>query len=384
MKSFLNFPRALLAASLLAVSALPTLAADAKTEALRDAQDELAILKNKYTDEHPRVVEQKQRIAQLQRRIDENRRTPIHDPIIRTEVRILMPKDGGGSDLLANPTLITRPGQNASLSIGAISIDLGSSVDDQNNITTNLELSMDGIPGKPAEKEKLPAVRTRPGERAVVPFPGGPKIEIVASFLEPKGISVDFPGGSLAQLLDAISKSSSEPFNMIASNDALALNVPAFSIRNAGSRDLAEALAQFLPGYRVDLPAEKADRDGQPIFTIKAREPVSQENSGSRTRRPNTNNTSYPLTQFLQGQIPVDQVIDSINQAWALDPSNKPEDLKVKYHEATGILMISSRDERGLPLVERVISSLREQAQYLAVEAAQQNSATTPKPAPKF
>jgi hypothetical protein len=366
-------------ASLFAFPASPAFAADAKTDSLNAANDELATLKNKYADNHPRVIEQHQRIAQLQSRIDNEKpaATP-RNAIIRTEVRILMPKTGGGVELIAAPTLITQSGQEASLSIGAFGIVLNSSVDEQNNITSSMELSMNTADGKPGEKAKLPLIKTRPGERSTIPVPGGILVEILATLVEPKGISVDFPGGTLAQLLTAISNSGSQPFNLIASKEALALPLPQFSLRNVGPRDLALALDQLLVGYIVDFPTEKTERDGLPVFTLRATEPVHQQNAETKQRPSRA--TSYPITQLLQAQMPIDKVIDSINAAWTLDPANKPDDLKVKYHEGTGILLVSSRDERALALVDRMIMSLREQAEYLKYKAAQTQSPSVEQP----
>jgi hypothetical protein len=381
MKALLHPARALFAASLLAVFTSPSFA-DAKTETLQNAHDELAVLKNKYTDTHPRVVEQKQRIAQLQRRLDEQISVARYSaPIIRAQLAVQLNNQAGPERLFSN-TLVTQSTQEASMTVGDLTVRLTAISDDQGNITTTLKLIHQASRQVDPLVFNFPSLKTRSGEFATIS--SGPyTVQVHAILVDPKGISVDFPGGSLAQLLGAISnQSGSVPFNMIASNDALALAVPAFSVRNAGPRDLALALDQLLVGYVVDFPTDKAERDGQPIFTIRASESVRQESS--EPKQLPSKATSYPVTQLLQAQIPIDKVIDSINAAWTLDPVNKPDDLKVKYHEATGILLISARDDRALKLVDRMIGSLREQAEYLKYKAAQSSSSTNPAPvAPK-
>jgi hypothetical protein len=322
-------------------------------------------------DANPRVIEQKQRIDQLQRRLTDEQSGQALSPIIRTKVKVrfLSAKE---DKTIFDSTLITQSLQESRLRVGEISVSLTSSVDQQSNITTALDVST-GSSGP----IKLPSAKSRPGQ--LITINEGPVIvDIVADILEPKGISVDFPGGTLAQLLTAISNSGSQPFNLIASKEALALPLPQFSLRNVGPRDLALALDQLLVGYIVDFPTEKTERDGLPVFTLRATEPVHQQNAETKQRPSRA--TSYPITQLLQAQMPIDKVIDSINAAWTLDPANKPDDLKVKYHEGTGILLVSSRDERALALVDRMIMSLREQAEYLKYKAAQTQSPSVEQP----
>ncbi|MGC4075316.1 MAG: hypothetical protein QM760_23000 [Nibricoccus sp.] len=386
MKSLLHPARLLLVTSLLALSPSPAFA-QSKTEALKNAQDELAILKNKYTDEHPQVVEQKLRITQLQRRVDdENQKgndlgkvaadvrarraarqsgeqSSTTNPIIRTEIRLLTPKADGGFDVIAAPTLISQSGQDSSLSFGAYSIVLNSSVDDQSNITTSIELTTNNPDGKPAEKTKLPRVTNRPGITSTLSVKDQPTVEITATLVDPKGISVDFPGGSLSQLLTAISKSSSEPFNLIASSDALALAVPKFSVRNARPRDLALALDQLLVGYRIDF-AGSGDPGASPtIFTLRSNESypaVVPAVAVSPEKKEQFR--SYPLA-LLGNKFPVDEVIATLNAAWTLDPGHRPADLRIKHHAATNILLVSSSEQSALNIVEGVMQSLALEAQ---------------------
>ncbi len=404
MKSLLRPALTLLSAALLALSISSTFAADAKTESLRNAQDELAILKTKYTDEHPQVVEQKLRITQLQRRVDDenqkrndlgkvaeevrarraarqsSEQSATANPIIRTEIRLLTPKADGSFDVIAAPALITQSGQEASLSTGSYTITVNSSVDDQSNITTSLELATNNPDGKPSERVKFPLVKSRPGTTSTVNVKDAPTVEIIATLVDPKGISVDFPGGSLAQLLAAISKSNSEPFNLIAPHDALALAVPQFSVRNVSPRNLALALDQILDGYIVDFPKGETERDGQPIFTIRPSQiqPPAAKHEKAKPER----FKSYPIDRIVLGQIPVEKVIEAINSAWTLDPANKIEDLKLKYHTATGTLLVSTREEAALITTDQVISSLRDQAEFLQYKVSQPPSAVTPKPKP--
>jgi hypothetical protein len=412
MKTCFISVRALLVATLLAFCASPiNAAADAKTESLKNAQDELATLKNKYTDTHPRVIEQNQRITQLQHRIDEDRQERAESKervnaevrrrrelrattseargdgkqsvlpnaeIIRTEVRLVNPKPDGSVDLLASPTLITQSGQEASLSMGAFGIVLHSSIDEQNNITTSIELSINGSDGKPAEKIKLPLVKNRPGALSTINVAGAPSVEIRATLVDPKGISVDFAGGTLAQLLAAIDESNSEAFNLIASNEALGLPIPQFSLRNVSPHNLALALNQIVEGYTVDFPRGEREREGQPVFTIRSN---LTSNSASKSEKPKGEQfRSYAINRAVLNQIPVDQVIEAINAAWKLDSAHRAEDLTLKYHATTGILLVSSRDGNALQTTNQVIDSLREQAEFLQHLATKPTPAINPKP----
>ena len=367
MKSFLSPSRALLAASLLVLSTSPVLAADAKTESLKNAQDELAILKNKYTDTHPQVIEQKQRIAQLQRHIDEENptATSVTPAIIRTELKVQQRTPGGKTETKITPTLVTQAAQEARITTGNFSVKLTSATDEQNNITSSVEISRDFPVNTPEHglypPVKFPAVKSRSGQLVSVQA-GDLIVEILAALVEPKGISVDFPGGTLAQLLTAISNSGSQPFNLIASKEALSLPLPQFSLRNVGPRDLALALDQLLVGYVVDFPTDKAERDGLSVFTLRS----NQSSTTAQVEPPqNERFASYPLGAVLQNKIQVNDVIDTINTAWLLDPSHLPEGLKLKYHAATGILLVSSRYQSGLDIAHNIIANLSQQAEFL-------------------
>jgi|GEM_PF-5501826 len=399
-------------ASLLALPSSFTRAAeDAKTGTPQHAPNELAALGDGHTDTSSGAVEQQQRIAQLQRRIDEEREqhekqrekvnaevrkkraartsndgsnhengsvVSTQSPIIRTEIRLLTPNADGDFDVLAAPTLITQAGQETSLSSGAFAIGLRSSVDEQNNITTSAELTIVGPDGEPSKKIQLPSVKNRPGVRSTVSVENGPTVEMVATLVDPKSISVDFPGGSLADFLVALSKSGSEPFNMIAPSDALALTVPQLSVRNVSPHNLALALDQLLVGYLIDFPKGEYEREGTPIFTIRA---DPSHRTEPKPERPKPERfMSYPINRYVLNQIPINQVIEAINTAWTLDPAHKSEDLKLKYHAATGILLVSSREESALKTADQVIGSLREQAEFLEHLASQPAPVITPKP----
>ncbi|MGC4074342.1 MAG: hypothetical protein QM760_17885 [Nibricoccus sp.] len=164
-----------------------------------------------------------------------------------------------------------------------------------------------------------------------------PTVEITATLVDPKGISVDFPGGSLSQLLTAISKSSSEPFNLIASSDALALAVP---IVRTCLRDLALALDQLRLGYRIDF-AGSGDPGASPtIFTLRSNESYPARRTGC-CRFPGKH-PQLP-SRFAGNKLPVHEVIATLNATLILHPGHRPADLRIKHHAATNILLVSLR-----------------------------------------
>ncbi len=339
---------------------------------LTKAKDELAVLRQRFAEQHPKVQEQKLRIAQLQQRFDvEGRDSRKADadvrraqpPIIRSRIKIRPAKEADGAPLkvIAGPTFVTQAGQTAVIEASELSISLTSSADEQNNITSTITITRAAPDGSGLDVVEIPVIKSRPGEPASASI-RDLAVELVANLVEPRGINVDFPGGTLAQLLASINSSESAPFNLIASKEVLALPLPAFALRNVSPRDLAMAIDWLLDGYIIDLPAENPDRDGLPVFTVRVNpdriNPSSEQAEGaSKPER----FQSFPISA-LGGRFPVEEVVSTLNAAWTIDPSHRPEALRIKYHAATGILLVSSREGAALEIVNAVMRSLIDEA----------------------
>jgi len=167
----------------------------------------------------------------------------------------------------------------------------------------------------------------------------------------PRLVSVNFPGGSAAALIAAADKSSAEGFNVIGEKADLAIDVPAFSIRNADPNSLAFALDGILRQRGYTLQTNFKPGQGQaPIFVLRRLNSYEQRIDGMPFE-------SFQLATYLEGQS-VDDIIGAIHTAWELDPAHRPEALRLKFHPPTNILLVSGPVE-GINTVRSVLGQLR-------------------------
>lgn len=151
--------------------------------------------------------------------------------------------------------------------------------------------------------------------------PGQPSVE-----------SLDFKGGTLADFVDAANASGSS-FNLVAHGDHLKMAVPPFSVRNVAPAALAQALDHLLRPQGVSVSSIYMPAS-EPIFTV------------TPTQRPRPNNLihAFQLAPFLDS-IPVEEIVSAIRTAWELTPGRAPDELVVKYHPGTKLLLVSGPQE---------------------------------------
>lgn len=166
-------------------------------------------------------------------------------------------------------------------------------------------------------------------------------------------ISVDFPGGPASALIAAISKSDREnSFNIIGEKADLAIELPAFSVRNADPAALATALNGVLQPRGYILAASGRISPGHaPVFTLRKMNPYESD------QRQFAHLQSFQLAPYLEHQS-VDDIIGAIRTAWELDPTRNPSTLRLKFHPPTGILLVSAPQE-GLQMIHSVLKELR-------------------------
>jgi hypothetical protein len=188
-------------------------------------------------------------------------------------------------------------------------------------------------------------------------------------------IALDFPGGSCAQLVDAVAKASTGTFNIIGQPDDMKVPcLPPFSVRNADPGSLMEALNTSLQPRSLIL--ERPYRDGYPVegtYTLRRMEPnpvprsANSRNSNDRS----SNFQSFQLSPYL-GALSVDDIVDAIRAAWTLDPTHEANSIQIKYHPATKMLFVSGPPESTM-IVTRVIGLLipTKSAQQMEIEEMQ-------------
>jgi hypothetical protein len=146
------------------------------------------------------------------------------------------------------------------------------------------------------------------------------------------GITLDFPGGTVAQLVAALANSGCG-FNLIGQPGNLTAAIPPLSLRNANTFAFAQALDNLLQADGMTLGGDWSSN----VFTVEMRPPDEKSARGSLTQ-------SCQLSPELKLQS-LDAILDAIRSAWALDPAHDPASLHLKFHPATQLLLISGPPE---------------------------------------
>jgi hypothetical protein len=164
--------------------------------------------------------------------------------------------------------------------------------------------------------------------------------------------NVDFPGGSLDQLIKSISSANAAIFNVVGEKADLATTVPGFSLRNADSESLANALNQLIAPRGLNISRAPGPNFGgrlglanSPIYVLVRRSAID---------RPAFD--SFQLAPFLEKQT-IDDIVMAIRTLWELNPANRPEALQLKFHPPTKLLLVSGTPE-AIAVASRVISRL--------------------------
>ncbi|HLP03612.1 MAG TPA: hypothetical protein VK163_16410 [Opitutaceae bacterium] len=175
-----------------------------------------------------------------------------------------------------------------------------------------LALGADVVPAAP------PASPAAPAEAATVP-----------------GLNLEFPGGSVADLVTMVRRGGGISFNLIGERADMATVLPAFSLRNADAESLAEAVEMLLrnQGYTVSEAGRRRPFEMAPIYVL-SRPP------GPVGGPPTSWLKCYPLRKLAPGADET-AIAAAIQAAWALDPQHDPMELRLQFHPGTQLLLVS-------------------------------------------
>ncbi len=183
---------------------------------------------------------------------------------------------------------------------------------------------------------------------------------------QPKLINIDFPGGTIAELITALRKDNAGAFNLIGEKADLATVLPAFSVRNAQPNSFATALDALLRPHGLYLGSGGYSQNG--VFVVlRGQTPPASE-------VPKNAFLSIQLAPYLEAQS-VDDIVGAIRAAWTLDPKHRAEDLRLQFHPATKLLLVSGPPQETDGVVRQVMGSLR-----LSASPAKENSGATAAP----
>ena len=159
-------------------------------------------------------------------------------------------------------------------------------------------------------------------------------------------INLDFPGGTVAELVATTAKTEGGTFNLIGEKADMAAELPPFSLRNAEPQALAVALDSLLKARGLEVGGSSN------LFVLRKR------SHPEAPAAPKNFVESFPLTSQLEFQS-VDDIVDAIRMAWQLDPAHDPAALRLKFHPATKLLFVSGTGE-AIGLAHSVIINLKQ------------------------
>ncbi len=171
-------------------------------------------------------------------------------------------------------------------------------------------------------------------------------------------LTIDFPGGNLRALLDALPhEAGAFSFNVISAGDARDVDaaLPPFSLRNASLETLFGVVKQLIEskGFNLTDTDAASRRIINSVVCVLSRRDVPQ----AVKRIEPTLFDSFPLGAYLNDQS-IDDIVGAIRAGWELNPAHDRDALRLKFHPPTAILLVSGPPD-AIAVANKVISQLK-------------------------
>jgi hypothetical protein len=164
--------------------------------------------------------------------------------------------------------------------------------------------------------------------------------------------SVDFPGGTVGELADAI-RDANENATIVVSEDAASWSVPALQLRRIDLFSAARLIEQVAssplptPDSRLSVAASRIPGTNDVAISLSVGRAVSLEERKIGTR-------TWSVREHLNGGLPADDLLSAV-QAMV---ETEPGDSTIRFHEPTALLIIRG-SEAQLTLVSDGLEQLR-------------------------
>ncbi|HYC72888.1 MAG TPA: hypothetical protein VEB66_16880 [Opitutaceae bacterium] len=164
---------------------------------------------------------------------------------------------------------------------------------------------------------------------------------------DPNVLTIDFPGGPLSKLVDAMERGNNTQLSIIQAG-GLDPTLPAFSVRNANTDSVIVALGRLLEpeGYHLTPTGPNL------AVLTKIEKAVGQPSRSERKQF-----TVLPLEKRIGNQHA--QVVIQAIQAGCEFASEDKANLRFQYHEATKLLFVSG-SVRDIEIAHKIFGSLPE------------------------
>ncbi len=247
-----------------------------------------------------------------------------------------------------------------------------------NNVTVSLltsEVDAKTVRIIPRLTEKLPDGLTRRHEAGSITVPigetailrlGGYLLELTPAISEPTFLTIDYPGGPLTDLLKTLPKENRIPFNLVGEKADMATELPPLSLKLTSPDALAHALNQILNTRGLVITPSSGASDAYSSRSIFVLKRIVDPDAGKPASEPRFR--SYHLGDHLTGKQTIDEITGAIRAAWEITPGAKPDQLVLKYHPGTSLLLVTG-PESAIKTTETVLASLSP-ANRIAADAA--------------
>jgi hypothetical protein len=167
-------------------------------------------------------------------------------------------------------------------------------------------------------------------------------------------ITVDFPGGTVAELVATIAKNENSPFNLVGDKEDLATIIPPVNVRNAEPRALAMALDQLLRDRGLNVSATP----GNVFVLAKARSRTIAVSGPTPAASAEPRFESFQLARYLHEKQTIDDITAAIRTACEFAAPKDAASLQMKFHPGTSLLLVSGSEEI-FKIVHKVVAQLR-------------------------
>ena len=181
-------------------------------------------------------------------------------------------------------------------------------------------------------------------------------------FHEPTLVSMNFPGGTMAEFVAAL-RTNHPKVNVIVALQARNVTIPATSLKNAGLAQTLESACMAAEG-QYEIRVREFLGDGQPVYSIVAN---AKRRAGGRT--PNKPAPPQVLSVYSLSELTMQRPsgvtpfsVETILSALQLAVAHLDSAPKMRFHEDSGLLLIAGTPEHAR-VSEQTLAALRRDLQ---------------------
>ncbi|OAB63586.1 hypothetical protein AY599_11480 [Leptolyngbya valderiana BDU 20041] len=184
---------------------------------------------------------------------------------------------------------------------------------------------------------------------------------------QPHLITIDFEGGTLADLVDALKAASPQrPVNILYSTEAANIPIPPFEVADAELRSTLQSLAYTSAGSPTTLSAGRTVRweiapvgDGVYAVTLdNSPQYISTPRGQMLVGQSDRITAVHSITELTTGggAMSADAVLSAIQAALSI--AGAAEEAEIRYHEETGLVFARVTHDQG-GVIEQTLVNLR-------------------------